>query len=229
MRTALLCLLLSAPVSADTCLNCHGNQPAPATTKGKEAPLLPRAFSMRWKMYEFASKDRPPFATIPKPFTVLPGATHYDWDKRHVTEIYESQCIDILPGGRDYPCQFLSRESETHLIRYADKSLRKIDSCCRWSSGEFWGPRPDVVRNMVFHARAKLGKKDAEWWVLDIPMPGPFGFGFYPGTNEPAAFWFPVISGWVQQNFEDFVAKVPDAAVFDLPDACRSAPACEEL
>jgi hypothetical protein len=228
MRYFFAAWLLTLPVFADTCLQCHGNHPAPATQVGRQAPLLPEAFSMRWKMYEFVSKERPPFAVIPKPFTVLPGATHYDWTKRRVTEIYESKCIDIFPGGRDYPCQFLSRESKTHLIRYADKPLKKIDSCCLWSRGEFWGPRPDVVRNMAFHSRAKLGKNDADWWLLDIPTPGPFGFGFYPATNEPAAFWFPVISGWVQQNFEGFVAKAPDAGVFDLPDACRAAPVCEE-
>jgi hypothetical protein len=208
----------------DRCVTCHGNS---APVSPSKAPRLAEKFSMDWKMVEFESKTRPPFTSIPKPTGVLHGSTYYDWSKKAMTEVYRDQCIDIFPSGRDNPCRFTSVGDQTHLIRYDDKTLKTVKNCCRWSSAAFWAPRPDVGSNMQEDKKMHLGSRPVKWWTLDIPLPGPFGYGFYE-DETPAAFWFPVISGWVQQNFENYKPGAPGADAFVLPTACTDAPVCLE-
>jgi hypothetical protein len=173
---------------------------------------------MQWQMHEFESKERPPFSKVPSS-RVLRGITHYDWSKKAMTEIYYDKCIDIFPKGRDYRCQFTSLQEQTYFIRF---EKMKPASCCLWSKEGFHAPRPDVIRNMSFDKNLKLAGKDAEAWVLDIPLPGPFGYAFFKDSDVPATFWFPVISGWVQQDFNHFERKAPAADAFDLPDLCKA-------
>lgn len=208
------------------CLQCHGNRPAVMPKENpKVAPLLAEQFSMEWDMFEFASEERPPFAKVPEPHIILRGTTHYDWKRQAMTEIYHDKCIDIFPQGRDYRCQFLSLEDKTYLIRSPEN---EPVSCCLWSKEGFHAPRPDVIRNMRFDTSIPLGLRTMDSWLLDIPLPGPFGYGFYRDTAEPAAFWFPVISGWVQQNFRNYVEAKPENKAFDLPSSCRAEiPVCE--
>ncbi len=203
-----------------TCLKCHGDTPAREPRTQKRAPLLPEQFSMRWSMFEFTSSARPPFDAIAKPRQVLRGTTHYDWTKQSMTEVYHDKCIDIFPRGRDFPCQFTSVGNKTYLLRFNGPGATSPDSCCLWNQTGFWAPRPDVIRNLTFDKSQKIHGAQADWWVLDIPLPGPFGYGFFRNSGAPAAFWFPVISGWVQQNFTDFEAAEPHAKVFEVPSIC---------
>jgi len=176
---------------------------------------------MRWDMFEFASDKRPPLQVIPTKHAKLRGITHYDWSLQAMTEIYYDQCIDIFPNGRDDACQFLSRRDSTYLIKFADRDTSKPKSCCKWRASEFWAPRPDVLRQMVFDRALPIDQRAIKRWILDIPMPGPFGYGIFADSGKPAAFWFPVISGWVQQQFYEFKAERPAAKVFDLPQICQ--------
>jgi hypothetical protein len=212
----------TATAEAHTCLRCHGDQPAVEPKTGRRAPLLPEQFSMQWSMFEFSSNDRPPFTEIPKPYQTLRGTTHYDWTKKSMTEIYYDKCIDIFPNGRDFPCQFTSVDEKTYLIRFSGPGASNPASCCLWEETGFWAPRPDVIRNMAFDKSQSIGGQKANWWILDIPMPGPFGFGFFKKSANPAAFWFPVISGWVQQNFSDFSEGAPGAKAFVIPVVCQA-------
>lgn len=197
----------------DTCLQCHGNRAPYQPSKG---PVLEAQFAMQWKMLEFTSPVRPPLSPVPKAHTVLRGTTYYDWNAYSMTEIYRDKCIDIFPTGRDFPCQFLSVGKSTYFIQFTDETLAKTDSCCRWQGPEFWAPRPDVIQNMVHDPQATNA---TDWWILDIPLPGPFGFGIL--RREPKAFWFPVISGWVQQEFHDYKVGAPPTGAFSLPTACQ--------
>jgi len=80
---------------------------------------------------------------------------------------------------------------------------------------------------MKFDAEMVVGGDDRKvnWWILDIPLPGPFGYGTYDG-NKPFAFWFPVISGWVQQEFFDYKEEKPDSKFFKLPEICSEETTC---
>jgi len=207
------------------CLRCHGNSIAPRTFH-RTPPNLKRSFSMNWKMFEFASEERPPLSKVSGPS--IPGQTYYDWDSQSMTEIYPEKCIDIFPDGRDFPCQFTSRREKTYLIRSKPQDAGQVDSCCAWSHSDFWAPRPDVLQNMVFDRDLDLEGVKADWWILDIPLPGPFGYGTFSSSATPAAFWFPVISGWVQQTFSEFSQVIPDPKYFQLPDICNgNIPVCE--
>lgn len=209
---------LSFALEADRCLQCHGN--IPASRKASNAPLLPESFSMTWQMHEFQSTKSPPFSQVPEPYTILPGQTFYDWSSKMMTEIYLEKCIDIFHEGRDFPCQFISIQDKTFFIKFAKSKPTIPESCCLWSKDAFWGPRPDVIQNMVFEQELQFKKEKTQWWILDILLPGPFGYGFTKHANTPVAFWFPVISGWVQQNFANFQSKKPDPKHFQLPNIC---------
>ncbi len=217
----------------DWCARCHSNS-APFTGSSNErksppsgAPLLPEHFSMQWDMHEFSSPTRPPVADLKKQKLTIKGTTHFDSGVPAMTEIYKKQCIDIFDSGRDFPCQFLSVGSVTWFIKFSKDGKSRPESCCKWSPGPFWSPRRDVVHNMINDSQGqKLRGKNVSWWVLDIPLPGPFGYGFYT-NGQPAAFWFPVNSGWVQQEFRDFNGERPASTLFGKPEICRDeSPAC---
>ncbi len=210
-------LPLEKESSSNQCLQCHGNM----AIKSIHAPKLPSQFSMKWDMFEFVSEQRPPFNKIPQPNKILKGATYYDWSQQSMTEIYYDKCIDIFPHGRDYACQFTSIKDQTFLIKFIDHDLKKPEACCLWSHEPFWAPRPDVISNMVFKKSVPIENEKIKYWILDIPLPGPFGFGFYEDKNIPAFFWFPVISGWVQQNFKNIRIEPPDKRFFELPELCQ--------
>lgn len=202
----------------NTCQRCHGNATNSGATNGQLAPLLPHKFSMDWRMHEFKSNSRPPVA-LNQNSHVIRGSTYYDWDRHSMTEIYRDQCIDIFPEGRDFPCQFTSVGSKTFFIKYAKSNHAHVDSCCLWSKDPFWAPRPDVIRNMKFDIVGNTRVAGINWWILDIPMPGPFGYGLQK-NGAPSAFWFPVISGWVQQEFMNFKNHAPGAKYFQVPNQC---------
>jgi hypothetical protein len=206
----------------DTCLRCHGNQAPPASAGAEVPPRLASAFSMRWKMNEFVAEEPPPYAEIPVPHQISRGWTHYDWPERKMTEIYGDRCINIFPGGNAFSCQFLSDHGRTYFIRYDLGNLAQARSCCLWSKDPFWAPRPDVLANMRFQKTLAVQGQDVKFWLLDIPLPGPFGYGTAAGTARPVAFWFPVIDAWVQQDFFDYEEKRPDATVFSLPEICQA-------
>jgi hypothetical protein len=203
---------------ANTCLRCHGNN-APSNSNSL-APNWAQQFSMNWNMYEFVSKESPPFATIPQPNQVSRGETHYDWPERKMIEIYYDRCINIFPSGNDFSCKFISDHDKTFFIKFPLRNLEKPKSCCLWSKDAFWAPRPDVLKNMSFQKKTLNSGKTVNWWIYDIPLPGPFGYGTVDGSAEPVAFWFPVIGAWVQQNFSDYVQSKPDPKVFELPELC---------
>lgn len=235
----LFCLTVTSPLIAwpvtasshdeDRCLQCHGNTPAVSPKSEAAAPLLQEQFSMEWSMVEFVSQQNPPFSVPPQPNDVLRGVTYYDWKRQSMTEIYRDKCIDIFSSGRDFACQFISNKDQTFLVRFANQDLNQPTSCCLWSKEGFWAPRPDVIANMGFEKEMPLAEKPTNWFLLDIPLPGPFGYGFYKEGNLPAAFWFPVISGWVQQNFSNYKTGVPNPTSFSVPSICSSAaPVCEQ-
>lgn len=210
---------LSGPImDANRCIQCHGNL-APSHDLDKTAPELNQTFSMDWEMFEFTSEKRPPLSHPSSNY--LPGKTFYDWDRQSMTEIYPEKCIDIFADGRDFPCQFTSVKNKTFLVRFNKQEPKEVDSCCKWSQGDFFSPRPDVLQNMIFDKKQALEGWKAEWWILDIPLPGPFGYGTYGHSNIPGAFWFPVISGWVQQDFSNYSSSRPDPIVFELPEMCK--------
>ena len=163
---------------------------------------------------------------LPTPHQILRGETYYDWNKKSMTERYLDKCIDIFPDGRDYPCQFLSVQDVTYLIRFKPEPKKEFASCCRWSDEAFWAPRPDVISNMKFEKELVMAGSKIDFWLLDIPLPGPFGYGFVAGSSQPASFWFPVISGWVQQNFADYTSQLADPSVFAVPPPCHASLLC---
>ncbi len=184
---------------------------------------------MKWDMHEYAGSRRPPIPQLKDPKATIKGITHFDASIPAMTEIYEKQCIDIFETGRDFPCQFLSVGSVTWFIKFGKDGKNRPESCCKWSAGEFWAPRRDVVRNMIRDERENNLRGDpVNWWILDIPLPGPFGYGFH-ADGKPAAFWFPVISGWVQQEFRDFKQQRPAAKAFEKPAIClNESPVCQK-
>ena len=179
-------------------------------------------------MIEFQSNQPPPFATIPTPNQVSLGETYYDADTQRMTEIYRDRCIRIFPTGNDFSCQFLSDRERTFLIRFPLHDLSHPNSCCRWSAEPFWAPRTDVLRNFAYQQQLKFGDEPVNFFLLDIPLPGPFGYGVTAREKRPAAFWFPVIDAWVQQNFAGFSPDRPDPRVFAVPAICDGpAPVCD--
>jgi hypothetical protein len=208
----------------DWCATCHANRPPESPQSTNAAPLLPEVFSMNWQMYEIESDQRPPFddaAAISR--GVIHGSTYYNWKERKMTEIYRERCIDIFPDGRDFPCQFTSIGNQTYFIKYSRSMPPEPQACCLWSKNEFWAPRPDVLRNMTQDLSQAATSKTA-WWILDIPFPGPFGYGTGTTNGVPVAFWFPVINGWVQQEFSDFISEKPAETYFQLPSVCTPSP-----
>jgi len=170
-------------------------------------------------MYEYRSSSRPPITRLPVDTKFIDGVTHYDWDRRAMTEIYHERCIDIFSAGRDFSCQFLSKKNKTYFIKNLGEEK---ESCCRWSAGDFWAPRPDVLSTMKFDEHSNLRGRDVFWSWLDIGLPGPFGYGLFNASKEPAAFWFPVIGGLVQQEFYHFRTSDIDRDLFSLPLSCKS-------
>ncbi len=66
---------------------------------------------------------------------------------------------------------------------------------------------------------------------MEIPDPGPFGYGFYNiNSNKPipAAFYFLAVrNGWTTQNFYDFDdVHVIDDSNWEVPKDCTNAPKC---
>ncbi len=171
-------------------------------------------------MFTLKSEQPPPYEEIPKPYTVDRGKTFYDWSEKKMTEIYYDHCIDIFPSGNNFSCQFISDRDKTYFITFKLNDLNQAQSCCLWSAGEFWAPRPDVLQNMTFQKETESQKQQVTWWNYNIPLPGPFGYGTVK-ENIPYAFWFPVISGWVQQNFSNYSPEKPDPRIFELPDLCH--------
>jgi hypothetical protein len=175
---------------------------------------------MKWQMHEFKASERPPHSKLPDSRVTTNGTTFYDADIPAMTEIYQERCIDIFPDGRNYACQFLSVRDRTWLLKFKKSSQMTIDTCCLWRKDAFWAPRRDVIRTMKFDRHQDLKGRRTSWWVLSIPLPGPFGYGLHD-DGTPAAFWFPVLSGWVQQEFSGFSTERPDPKVFQIPELCR--------
>jgi hypothetical protein len=212
--------------STQTCLVCHGNR-EPAINPGsalKSPPLLQNKYSMDWTMYEFKATQSPPFQSIPRPVLAMRGHTSYDWSEKKMTEVYFDRCIDIFPSGNDFSCQFISDHDKTYFITFKLKDLTKAQSCCLWSEDAFWAPRPDVLQNMKFQKQMAIQGEQANWWIYDIPLPGPFGYGIGEQSSRPISFWFPVISGWVQQNFFNYAIDNVGNSDFDLPPICKGKP-----
>jgi len=224
-----LTMAFASPKDSDECVTCHGNVPATAAPNSDlEPPQLPQTYSMDWDMFEFSSDARPPVESIPKANQQIHGKTYYDWTRQSMTEVYQERCIDIFPAGREFPCQFTSIKDRTYFVRFSTTTKNQPESCCLWRDTAFWAPRPDVLRNMIFDRDMRYGNKNTRWWTLDVPLPGPFGYGVADG--RPTAFWFPVISGWVQQVFHHFSTRQPSADAFALPAVCQSKilPICEQ-
>jgi len=230
MKVFITILFLSGLISQhawgqSACLKCHGNitPVVPERRSNRVPPLWPHQYTVNWKMYEFKSETRPPFLKIPSPHKVIRGKTYYDWSQQSMVEVYFDRCIDIFPKGNQFSCKFISKKNKTYLVKSRLGEVEKIKSCCLWSNSSFWAPRPDVLRNMKFEKETRTNDgTEILWWIYDIPLPGPFGYGTTKKDSEPAAFWFPVISGWVQQNFHNFSKSKPDAQVFDLPSKCNT-------
>lgn len=228
LSVTLLLFGFASSNQSDQCSLCHSNsEPSLPRRNAIPPPLLPTAYSMNWDMYEFSGSQRPPRAELSQPLGVIHGSTYYDWSRKSMTEIYRERCIDIFPEGRDYPCQFTSIADKTFFIRFAKSEAHQVESCCLWRREPFWPPRPDVLRVMSYDQQQSWQGVDTTWWILDTPEPGPFGYGLSGG--RPVAFWFPVISGWVQQVFRDFSTVAPASAPFELPVICRatSLPQCD--
>lgn len=215
--------------SNQACLQCHGNKPATPPSDGSpRAPLWKNQYSMNWEMYELPVSETPPLLEIPAERLVSRGKTFYDFTKKKMAEFYQDRCLNIFASGNNFSCKFISSYGKTHLIRYELGNLTRPQSCCLISAEPFWAPRPDVLRNMSLQQKSGTGRETVNWWILDTPLPGPFGYGTTDRTKEPVAFWFPVINGWVQQNFSDYSDKAPAPISFALPAMCRNAEVCEE-
>lgn len=209
------------------CLRCHGNS-EPVRIGGAEAPLLPEFFQMDWNMYEVEGEEAPPFTDLSRARAILPGKTFYDWSRQSMVEVYSDRCISIFPSGNDFACKFISRGARTYLAKYKRGDLSKLESCCRWTDGDFYAPRPDVLRNFSWLRRTEAAGRSTDWWWLDEPLPGPFGYGLDTISGEPRTFLFPVIGAWAQQNFFNFSSARPDQMEFNLPELCSEvAPVCE--
>ena len=195
------------------CLVCHGGKHIELK---KGFPSYPDILSMKWKMFEFKSKGRPPFVEIPSDAKFILGETYYDVKKKMMTEIYHNKCIDIFPEGRNFSCQFLSVDSKTYFIRFLKDNT--IKDCRLWSKNAFYAPSQHVAHLMKKETKKLSGHKS--WYVLDIPRPGPFGLGFDQSLKKPMTFWFPVIQGWVQQEFFGHKFSVDRKDVFKIPKKC---------
>jgi len=216
--------------SRQACLQCHGNQPAqpPENNSSPRPPLWDNFYSMDWEMYELdPALYTPPVLEMPADRLVSRGETHYDWTKRKMVEVYKDRCINIFSNGNDFSCKFFSTYGRTFLIRYDLGDTTRPRSCCE-IEGDFWAPRKDVLRNMGFQKETGAGATLTQWWLLDTPLPGPFGYGTMKRSQNPKAFWFPVIGAWVQQNFFNYSEEQPPSSVFSMPRICRDAPVCEE-
>lgn len=213
--------------STSACLRCHGNT-APDSRNANRSPVWAHQFSMDWTMYEIKSRERPPFENIPVGSSHTQGRTYYDWTSKKMVEIYFHRCINIFPNGNNFSCKFISDHDRTYLIKFPIGRFGKPDSCCRWSRDAFWAPRPDVLQNFSFQKTSTFADNSVNWWIHDVPLPGPFGYGTEVTTGEPVAFWFPVIGAWAQQNFSGYTRQNPDPRVFALPAICgEGVPLCK--
>ena len=184
---------------------------------------------MSWNMYEVNSTESPPFDKIPNEYLVTHGETHYDWIEKKMVEVYYDQCINIFSLGNNFSCKFISVKNKTYLIKFPIGQLKSPKSCCLWSKGDFWAPRPDVLHNFSFQKKSRYSNNVVNWWIYDIPLPGPFGYGTKDESGEPVAFWFPVIGAWVQQNFSEYKIEKPNPKEFVLPSLCQGqVPVCEQ-
>jgi hypothetical protein len=201
-------------LSEISCLRCHGNEaPTQASNEINSAPLLEQKFSMQWNMFEVKSQRKP------KPYKILRGETHYDWQKQIIVENYFDECINIFASGNNFSCKFISKKNKTYLVKYKLGNFSSAKSCCMWSSGNFYAPRPDVLKNMLKHKTTINNGEEVNWWLLDSPSPGPFGFGTLK-NNIPYAFWFPVIGAFVQQEFYDYKSQKPADLDLAVPQIC---------
>ena len=218
-----------SPNSKQACLQCHGNTRPTPPEGGSNAPIWASQYSMNWEMYEVPTTETPPLFDIPAERLISRGKTFYDWPKKRMAEYYQDRCLNIFSSGNNFSCKFISTYGETHLIRYELGDLTKPKSCCLISADPFWAPRPDVLRNMGFQKQTVSGRVKTNWWILDTPLPGPFGYGTVERSNHPVAFWFPVVDGWVQQIFSDYSDKAPPIRSFTVPPLCRHAEVCDDL
>ena len=200
------------------CMRCHGGPGEPGQDP---VPMLPDKFSASWIMYEYPAHYQPPMEYPPEESFKIFGQTYFDAETKSFTEIYQNKCIDIFPDGGRYPCQFLSKGNRTWLIRFDQQNPESIKSCEVWPVPEFYGPQPDFLRNFPTKRSGIFRGHEAQIWLLDIPLPGPFGYMTRPGNDfHPVSFWFPVIGGWAQQDFYSTDrGKIPEN-VFTLPKQC---------
>lgn len=77
---------------------------------------------------------------------------------------------------------------------------------------------------MAFVKQKTIKDEVVNIWMLDIPLPGPFGYSTEIASGSPRSFWFPVISGWVQQDFKDYSSEAPSTENFSIPESCKLKP-----
>ncbi len=236
-------------VELQSCMKCHqpisrlasrpAERPIGTSASNKRqtssTPQLPIRFKATWTLFEVAADldltvsspppDGPPFAAIPEGARAGRGVVYYDWEQRKVVEEHFDFCVPIFPGGDDFPCRFLGVEDKAYLITFnADGS----SNCCMFLD-KFGPPINTFIDQMTFHKTTVVSGRTIDWWLMAIPMPGPFGYGFDRDTGLPYGFWFQSINGWAQMVYDDVQLTFDDTNVFEPPEACDPARACELL
>ena len=197
-------------------------------------PINPNYYSMSWNIYLIGENVSVPIDPSRDPILRKgTGKTFYNWEHRQMLEVYETFCIPIfeLPTTDfNFRCKFLNTNETVYLLVQGSETR---PPCCIFSQN-FHPPLPTFARDnkLVYNGTYSLeqGEYDAYW--LNIPLPGPFLYGWYKnatdGVRAPSLFAFPTVPPqvWTQQDFFDFKVERPDPSVFEVPDYCADAKPC---
>jgi hypothetical protein len=194
-------------------------------------PVLPVFFQGNFTEFTAPIAGSPPYVNgiPPAPFRATRGAVFYDWSLKSMIEERYDHCINIFPGGFDFPCTFHNVNGTSYLITF--NKTRQFPPCCVF--GQPWSPpNPFFLRDNVTAVLARSEEWDCvedNWWTVPTikPPTGPFWYAFRKSDENSTlpqvyhSFAFPGMSGWIEQNFWNVRHTRPAAPVWKLPAECQ--------
>jgi len=231
MRVLLFGLLsLGFFVSTAAALAVHQDHSPEKRAAASSNTNWPQWFVTNWTMYSTPlDANEPPYTSnngLPDPpYRATRGASFYDWTKFAMLGVYVEECVPIFPHGSRWPCHFLNANNVSYLLTFDDQP-KGHPPCCIFRK-PWLPPSPTFVQHIPYNTSTLLNGETVDWYVLNGPMPAPFGYGFYHSSSSPAAFYFRGFLGWTMQVYANFTNEQPQAAVFEIPSVCANATLCK--
>ena len=228
MKTYIYGIFLLTLTSCQTFLEQDENLP----------PINPNYYIMDWVVYTTDEKHTPPITDLKEGEYRLKGygRTYYDWTRRSMLESWDTFCVPIFENPDTefkFPCKFLNTGEVSYLL-VDTKAVPSRHECCIFSEN-FHPPTPSYARDahMIYNSTITIDGEEADVFSLNIPMPGPFWYGWYKnkivdGHRVPASFAFPTVPPEIYTShlFHNFRLVKPDPIIFKVPESCRKAEKC---